>query len=209
MSFAVLICTYGTQDWVELAHARAEPSARGQGAEEIICNHDPEGTLASSRNRAARRARNADWLCFLDADDELAPGYLRAMSAAIGRQMVEGIGHYQRILYAPLVSYLTEPDEAGRVSVGFPHIPNEGRWPAYNECVIGTVVNREVFKEVGGFRELPSLEDYDLFLRCRIAGASILHVQDAIYRAYITAGSRNSDQSVYDRIVADNAEAFR
>ena len=77
-----------------------------------------------------------------------------------------------------------------------------------NECVIGTVVPRRLFLEVGGFRELPSLEDYDLWLRCCKAGARIVHVPQAVYRAHVRPGSRNSDQSVYDQLRAEHHEVW-
>lgn len=190
MNVSILIATYGDPAWGELAWSRAYPSAMTEGAFEVITNHcDSEDcTLAESRNHAAGQAAG-DWLCHLDADDELCPGYLDAMaSAASGRGDV---------LLAPAVSY---GGPAG--------IPNRGGWPSVNECVIGTLVPRALFLEVGGFRELPSLEDYDLWLRCVKAGARIVHVPDAVYCAHVTPGSRNSDQSVYARLREEHAEVW-
>ena len=47
--------------------------------------HDPDGTIASVRNELANTAKG-EWLLFLDADDELAPGYLDAMTRALGQE---------------------------------------------------------------------------------------------------------------------------
>ena len=78
-----------------------------------------------------------------------------------------------------------------------------------NECVIGTLVERDLFLKVGGFRDLPSLEDYDLWLRCVKAGAVIHHVPDAVYRASIRPGSRGtSDQSVYHALRVEHADVW-
>lgn len=195
MNVSILICTYGHDAWRDAAWGIAYRSAFDQNARQVNVIHQPDGTLARARNEAALRA-TSDYLCFLDADDELAPGYLDAIEQA----------HHDApgwALYAPAVQYV-HPDGATD-----PAIPNAGRWPDMNECVIGTVLRRDLFNEVGGFRELPSLEDYDLWLRCVKAGATIVHVPDAIYRATARPGSRNSDQSVYFDLRREHASVWR
>lgn len=191
---AIIIASYGDAAWIELAD-RAHRSAGGQGATEIIRNHDSTGTLASVRNEAASRAMS-DWLCFLDADDELAPNYLMPIAKAIGPRLLTGNAH--RGLYAPSVGFVLESGD-----VTTPMIPNEGHWPRMNECVIGTVVHRDLFNEVGGFREYEGYEDWDLWLRCERAGAEIVYVRDAVYRAHVRPHSRNRArdlQRAYDLI---------
>ena len=86
MSVSVLIPAYGEQEWEDLAWSRARPSAAAQCAD-VAVFYDPEGTIASTRNELARTA-SGEWLCFLDADDELAPGYLDAMERAVERESV-------------------------------------------------------------------------------------------------------------------------
>ena len=39
--------------------------------------HYPDGNVSTFRNEVAKQA-TGDWLCFLDADDELAPATSRA-----------------------------------------------------------------------------------------------------------------------------------
>lgn len=197
---SVVIGTYGDERWRD-AGARAAASARPQ-AREVIQNHEYDGTLATARNNGALAA-TGDWLCFLDADDELCPGYVTEMRATMRHWNLARRGDliYNPLLLAPAVEYC----EGMR---GEPAIPNAGRWPDVNECVIGTLVPRHLFNQVGGFRELPSLEDFDLWLRCVKAGARIVHVPDAIYCAHYRAGGRNSDQSVYDQLRAEHHEVW-
>lgn len=200
MSVSILIATFGDEAWSELAWSRAYPSAIEQGAAEVLVRHEPDGTVASARNALAGMAEG-EWLCFLDADDELCPGYLVAMEKVAPElePWVESpFGPGRDSILAPAVSY----------GGSRPGIPNLGGWPGVNECVIGTLVPRRVFLQLGGFRELPSLEDWDLWLRCVKAGARIVHVPDAVYCAHVTPNSRNSDQSVYAQLREEHAEVW-
>ena len=83
-TISVVIATYGTNEWSRLAYDRALPSAETQDADEVRVAHDQDGTCATSRNRGASDA-SGDWLLFLDADDEFAPGYVGAMRRALER----------------------------------------------------------------------------------------------------------------------------
>lgn len=175
MKVSIIIATFGADAWRELALNRAYPSALDQGAHEIMVGHDPEGTLASVRNFLARKAEG-EWLCFLDGDDELAPGYLNAMKQV--RQDSE-----DPILYAPSVSYVS--------TIGRREEPKF--WPECslttgNWLVIGTLVPRDLFLEVGGFEEWEIYEDWALFARCWKAGAQVVKVPEAVYLAHRKRG---------------------
>lgn len=209
MTFAIVIACYGDPAWMELAWSRAYPAALDQaGGPTIDVVYLPHGTLAEARNEGARR-NDAEWLCFLDADDELDPGFMEAMldpawQATTPPLTADSARIHPASLLAPAVTYVY-PD--GRETP--PAIPNAGGWPDVNECVIGTLVRRECFLEVGGFRDLPSLEDWDLWLRVvKEYDAPIVQVPAAVYRAHVRPGSRNSDQSVYDQLRAEHAEVW-
>lgn len=202
LRFSILIATFGAAAWRDAAWDVAYPSTMNQAAHDVQVVHLPEGNLAQARNDAVARS-GGDWLCFLDADDELEPGYLDAMEAELlhvrwGRPIVP-----PRLL-APAVRYVLSDAPLWQPAA----IPNLGRWPEMNECVIGTLVERRVFARAGGFRDLPSLEDYDLWLRCVKLGAQIVHVPAAVYRVHQRAGSRNSDQSIYHQLRREHAEVF-
>ena len=228
-SVSIVIATCGSDDWSDLAWSRAYPSADAQeGRGEIVVEHYPDLTVSAARNAAAAHA-SGDVLVFLDADDELAPGYLTALRPLLEPQGVliveEGsllddaatlaaaATTSTRIVVNPAHVTFTSPPCLGVPAVSYvypdgratpPGIPQKGRWPELNECVIGTAVSRTLFREVGGFREYPALEDYDLWLRCFDAGARLVYVPDAVYCAHVHAGSRNADQTPYAEIWADH-----
>lgn len=202
MRVSVVIATYGEQRWSDLAFERAFPSARAQErAHEVVIHHYPELSLSEARNAAARDA-TGDYLCFLDADDELDPHYLDSMLLAepfVAREVLA------QPLLVPAVTYVHENGWETP-----PGVPNRGRWPQINECVIGTLVEASLFRYVGGFREWPSIEDYDLWLRCHDAGAQLVYVEGAIYRAHVNPdGGRNRDQACYAMIWAEHVARTR
>ena len=57
--------------------------------------------------------------------------------------------------------------------------------------VIGTMISRAMFNEVGGFKDWPIYEDWCLWQRAVLAGAVPVKVPDAVYVAHVTADSRN------------------
>ncbi len=177
MNVSVIIGTFGDPAWEGRARKVALPSVEGQEAFEVLIGHEPDGDIASCRNRLAAQA-SGEWLCFLDADDELHPGYLDAMRSA-----APGSG---RALLTPAVAYVRQ---RGR-------LPRATMWPVVdlrhgNYLVIGTLVQRAVFEEVGGFRVWPLYEDWCLWQRCWIRGATVVEVPEAVYIANVRFRSRN------------------
>lgn len=180
MTISVVIATYGSGEWIFTAQGRAVPSAQAQGADKILVSHDSLGTRASSLNRCGFATRT-DWLIFLDADDELAPGYVGAMRRAL-EQNTDG----DHVLFTPAVQQIRK----GRP--GRPFFYPEVDLSAGNWLVIGTMISRRLFTEIGGFREHPhGLEDWNLWNRAVRAGARIVKVKDAVYRAYMNPRSEH------------------
>lgn len=174
MTVSILLGTYGHTRWSHQARMKAFPSTIGQRAHEVLMRHEVEGTVASVRNALAEQA-TGDWLCFLDADDQLAPDYLFWMA-----QYAQA-----NCLLVPAVQFVSH----GKLS-GVTQIPNGGDEPGAAErmidvncAVIGTLVPRKLFLEVGGFDEEPIYEDWALWLRCMIAGAKLVQVPGAVYIA--------------------------
>jgi glycosyltransferase involved in cell wall biosynthesis len=184
----ILICAHGQPLWRDLAYARAFPSAAEQAL--TLVHYDPDATLAQVRNTAAQEA-DTEWLCFLDADDELDFGYVDAMGRHANADM----------LLAPAVKYIN-PRKATAPAC----LPNEpGDMRRVNRCVIGTLIRRETFWAQGGFKEWPCYEDWDLFLGAHMEGVPIVYVPDAVYKAHLSRGSRNAPsrqvaQEVYHKI---------
>lgn len=184
MNVSVVISTYGEEAWRDLAMSRAYPSALDQGAYEIVVGHDDQATIAQVRNALAEKT-TGDWLCFLDADDELGPRYIWAMQRAL-KQRRGGDGAPPPLL-TPAIQYV--------------HISGKRQAPKFwpmgdlskdNFLVVGTLVERNLFMEVGGFEDYPhGFEDWSLWAKCWKAGAEIIQVRRAIYIAHINPGSKH------------------
>jgi glycosyltransferase involved in cell wall biosynthesis len=171
----VIVGTYGSAEWYE-AGTRAVNAAAAWHAHPVL--HVHAATLADARNRGATMA-DTEWLCFLDADDALAAGYFDAMAE---RALPE-------TLLAPAVSYNGAP----------PQTFHDRTIAHLNPCVIGTLVERSLFHEAGGFYDEPIYEDWSLWLRCVRAGAAIRHVPGAVYLARINPAGRNSADAAMRR----------
>lgn len=178
MDVAVLIATFGDDRWARRAAVNAVPSAEREQPAELVTVHGD--TLAGARNEAARRT-SSPWLCFLDADDELEPGYLAAMAAT----------ELERGLLAPAVRFVETVDELPPAEV-LGDDPRREIDKGWNPCVIGTLLRRDVFDRVGGFWPERAWEDWSLFRRAWLAGEQIHHVRDAVYRVHVDPAGRNS-----------------
>lgn len=168
MDVTVIVATFGAEHWRTTAQ-RAVASAEPQ-APTIQIHGD---TLHGARNAGGEQAAT-EWLCFLDADDELEPGYFTAMAKGTAD------------LRGPAVRYQRQPNDRPVARV----------WPEQdltdgNYLVIGTLVRRDLFMSVGGFRGWPLYEDWCLWQRCHRAGASIETIPTAVYRAWVSNRSRN------------------
>lgn len=177
----VAVCTYGNNEWLNLARARAIPSAQATGAR-VMAVHDR--TLHEARNRALQQA-STPWIVYLDADDELAPDYFDSM-----REPAEHAD-----VLVPSVQYLRK----GR-PVSDPHIPRVvgHRHECWSDClrdgnfvVVGACARVHLLLAVGGWRDYPIYEDFDVWQRCWLLGAEFFRTPAAVYRAHMRPASRN------------------
>lgn len=180
MDVTVAIATYGSADWIKLAQQRAIPSVGDQAP--VIYRHDDTG-LAAARNATLGKIET-EYVVHLDADDELTPGYIDAL--ATGSADVR----------APAVQYLREGDRYGRGArvprvAGHRHLCEADCLTAGNWLAVGAAAPVALLREVGGWRDWPVYEDWDLFLRCYLAGATFEAIPTAIYRAFVRSDSRN------------------
>jgi GT2 family glycosyltransferase len=133
-----------------------------------------EADLSTARNAGAWAAAS-EWLIFLDADDELDPRYVECM--------LKGTGDIRQPSTLGIVNGVEDD---------YPVlIPLKQNLLHGNHLVIGSMVRRSLLLEVGGFRELPILEDWDCWIRLWLAGAEIGTAPDAVYRVHVREGSRN------------------
>lgn len=184
LNITICIGTYGASEWETMAEERALPSAVATGAE-VLIGHQTDGTIASTRNGLADRA-TSDWLCFLDADDELAPGYLDAMRRALEQ---ERGGHPETtaLLLTPAVSYVRNGRRAPPLFLDRGVPLTDDNW-----LVVGTLVERDLFMQVGGFSDYEhGFEDFSLWSKCWRIGARIVKVPDAVYIAHVNPRSKH------------------
>lgn len=177
---SIVITTYGEDHWRDLAWSRAWPSTQEQGAFEVIVHHAPKLSIGPARNQAAKGA-TGEWLCFLDADDELEHGYIEAMTNAICDQR-----RPEPALLQPAVRYLRKGRMADPILIPFKDLRTD------NYLVIGTVLRRKLFEAAGGFNDYPhGFEDWSLWAKCWKLGAQVYPVPMAIYNAHVNPRSQH------------------
>lgn len=176
----VIVATYGGSEWIKLAR-RAVKSAELQAP----TYHVHASTLHDARNDGLRLVAT-EWVVFLDADDELEPGYIERMQAGSAD------------LRAPSVRYV----EGGLTRHWMPRVAGH-RHECSGEClpfgnwlVVGTMARTRMLLDVGGWEDWPIYEDWALWLRCWQAGASVEAIPDAVYRAHVRQDSRNRAPSM-------------
>lgn len=190
----ILVATYGTTAWEQLANTRAIPSAQKQGVPVI---HRHAATLHGARN-ACLHAAGTEWIVHLDADDQLEPGYIETMMTGTAD------------VRAPSVRYIQgQHAQKPRVPTvwGHHHACTAECLPEGNWIVVGALARRQLLLDIGGWRDFTWSEDWDLWLRCHLAGASFETIPTAIYRAHVRSNSRNRSQSQAERLAAHRAIA--
>ncbi len=192
-SISVIIGTFGDVDtWAPIAQ-RAVKSALAQTWEPEGVYYNHADALHTARNEAAERA-GGEWLCFLDADDELDVDYLRHMTIAI-----ESNGSEDLLLQPATLGVVDGREDP------FPVVIPKKPLLDGNYMVIGTVVRRDRFLAAGGFHDYPMYEDWDLWIRMALEGARHVAVEKAVYRVHVNPGSRNqaahqAQVAVYNQI---------
>lgn len=166
----IIVATFGSDDWHRAGHFTASLLAKQHMPAHTV-RHYHGRTLADARNSAAYEA-DPGWLCFVDADDDLDPGYIHALAGPSG----------SGDLRAPAVRW----DDGPAVSLADRNIDT------MNPCVIGTLIRRQMFLDAGGFWHERAWEDWSLFRRAWLLGAEIGHHPEAVYHVNTRPDSRNN-----------------
>jgi glycosyltransferase involved in cell wall biosynthesis len=179
MDVTIVIASYGDRDWLDLGTQRAARSAFEQGVP-VIYIHGL--TLHGARNAALAQVETES-VVFLDADDELAPGYCATLAAGTADLRVPSVqyvmpGGRARAPYVPNVAGHRHACSASCLSEG-------------NYAVIGAMANAELLRSVGGFRDEDCYEDWSAWLRMHHAGATVETIPGAVYVAHVRPDSRN------------------
>lgn len=195
MEVGIVVAVFGDLDrWRPLAKL-AIASAEAQNPAQI--EYVEGRTLHEARNQGLASLRT-EWAVHLDADDELEAGYLEAMATSDADVRVPVVRYVRSGYPAPAKM----PRVAGHHHDCSVACLEEGNW-----IVVGAAVRTDLARRVGGWRDFDWSEDYDLWVRCWHAGATIEAVPAAVYRAHVRADSRNRAPSRAARLAAHRAIA--
>jgi glycosyltransferase involved in cell wall biosynthesis len=202
LDVTIVVGSFGDETWFERGALTAE-ATRERFDVHVIHWHGR--ALASARNAAAAEG-DGEFLVFLDADDELEPGYLDAAPGAadvlIPRVRYILGGHIDRIAEPRHVQVVDHHRLHGPCE---PDCLGDG-----NFIVVGAPIRRSLFQRVGGFRDLPVYEDYDLWVRCWRAGAVFAYSDGPVYRAHVNPQGRNRSLTAAERLrVEDEIRLYR
>lgn len=186
LSVSIVVSTFGDDQWKTQAEGRAIPSARSFGVP-VFYNH--EKTLHEARNAGLYQVET-EFVCHLDADDELAPTFFEHMAKVDGDLRPPSVNHvYEKMTFMPKVIGRSGVHQHKCVA----NCLEEGNW-----LVVGTVARTQLLKDVGGWKDWATFEDFDLWQRAWLAGATVTPVPDAVYRAYSTARGRCRNMPVQE-----------
>jgi glycosyltransferase involved in cell wall biosynthesis len=172
----IIISTFGEESWQKRGKKLATLTRKEViGYNKVIVSH--KDTLAMARNDGASLSK-ADYLIFLDADDYLDSMY-------VVRMMNESLKFAGPIIFQPSTRFISWDDSVFKDA----YLIEDRDMFLANNLVIGSMVRKVDFEKVGGFKELPVLEDWELFLNliCN-ASAMIKTVPEAIYNVKISNG---------------------
>lgn len=175
----------GNREWLQQA-----VNSLGPDVTPLVIEND--GEVAEARNIGLHEA-TTKYVLFMDADDIAHPDMVAELHAAIWDVDVA---------YPAMV--LVSEDLSARVGVheALPFCPLR---LAQGNYISGcSLVRRTKALDVGGFRDLPIFEDWDLWLRMSRAGARFKPVPQAKLFYRQVDGSRNKNADVdWDAIAAE------
>lgn len=133
-------------------------------AERVRWTTQANAERGAARNVGARMA-TGDLLCFLDSDDEMLPGHVGKLVAALREHPESGLAYTEAEFH---------DDRTGAPFDVFPRRPLSGdalvQEALGNVIALGSsIVRRDVFDRAGGFvedRTLSGCEDWELWVRC-------------------------------------------
>lgn len=179
----VLVADNGSSDdsrAIALSYAASIPGLR-------VVDASAKRGAAHARNTGAAAATGT-FLLFCDADDEMAPGYLQAMSDALDRHDFVACRYdYDRLNRSWLAS-ARQAGQTGEPAGGFCHptLPYAGGG--------GLGIRKSVHDAVGGFdtalRAAAGQEDTDYCIRVQLAGTPLTFVPSALMYIRIKTTAR-------------------
>jgi glycosyltransferase involved in cell wall biosynthesis len=196
--FEVLVQDDGSRDdspRIAREFARRDPRVRGEAL--------PARGVVAALEAACRRARGALWVR-MDADDLSAPTRLARLLAAAESEPEVGL-LASGVRYAPRAR-LGEGMRRYEEWVSRPRSDEEIRAERFVECPLvhgAWALRPATWRALGGYREGPFPEDYDLLLRAADAGVRFLGLGDPLLTVRLAEGTLSRRDDRYGE------EAFR
>lgn len=172
-SIGIAICTFGDRTvWGPLARrARKSVLDQTRRPDQLLVYHGD--TLQNARNHAAHTLET-DSVVFLDADDWLHPRFIEKIVDVEGDLVQTAVRYWN-----------------GKTPRTPPFMLKQHNLLDENFLIIGTRASRQMILDAGGFRDLPAMEDWDLWIRCWLRGARITHCPKAVYNVTVAPVGRN------------------
>ena len=135
------------------SYDRTARFAKGAGARVMLTDR-----MRSRQLNQAVAAASTDELIFLHADSRLPPGAAAAVHEALSTGVEFGAF---RLAFAERAAKLRIAETMINLRAAIMH------WPWGDQAQF---IRRDIFRQIGGFREIPIMEDYDLAERMRRRG---------------------------------------
>ncbi len=132
----------------------------------------PENKGAAAGNQAGLEAATMPWIAKMDADDVCLPERFATQVAALRTGGVDALG-------TAMHEFVGEESNI----VGLRSLPEDPTAYARMNSPINhptVVYRRQLALDVGGYRHLPYMEDYDLFARMLAAGATLRNLPEPL-----------------------------
>ncbi len=152
---------------------------------------------AEGMNIGAAKAAGR-YLVFLDGDDEIAPGYLEAMKAALDDNPVVGARIDDEALNPPFTRVRVKPMQRHGLTVMHDFLP----------VTVGAAmgIHKDVFDKLDGWDvDATPLVDIDLSWRLQLAGIPIAFCADAVLRYRYRTGLRATFRQKRNYAIGDVA----
>jgi len=183
---SIIIPVLDEQSIIREALGRIRGSALNVRHEVIVVDGSADaGTLKTIRSSAVRKvsspkgrarqmntgakASRGDILLFLHADTELPPGGIQAIENAMKDTGIAGGAFLFGVKSGRAVFRLMETLVNLRNSIT--------RIPYGDQAIF---IRRDVFEKLGGFSDMPIMEDIDLMLRMKMAGHEIVFIPEKV-----------------------------
>lgn len=164
-----------------------------------ILHNEKNIGLALSMNYAAQFAKGR-YLARMDADDVCMPTRLEKEYAVISK------GEYDLVCSGFLLIDENSNEITEKNAKSFFHTPENIRESLPYKSVIHhptVIMTREIFERVGGYRDFPCSQDYDMWLRLLTAGARFYMIPEELLKYRIRGASISATKRLRQKLTLE------